>query len=261
VIVKTDAIVLQATRFRESSKLASLYTREHGKMRVIARGAMQAKNRYGALLQPMAFLSTVIYRKEGRDLQNLSNAEPVERFATTARSLERLSAGMAIVELIDATMHDEDRNEELFETVVEALRALDAAGSDETNVLLWFITRLALSLGYGVQTDDCGICRAPVAPADGEVSYSLSLGAPLCSEHHDAAGYRPMSRPAFTLLGQLLETSALGAGALPAPSDARAELREALTSFVRFHVDGLRRLNAGTVAMKILGGEHSAPTN
>ena len=80
MISTSEAIVLQTRRFSESSKIVTLYTRVHGKQSVIARGALQAKSKFGSVLQPMAFLSTTIYRKEGRDLHNLSAAETIERF-------------------------------------------------------------------------------------------------------------------------------------------------------------------------------------
>ncbi|MEP7219243.1 MAG: DNA repair protein RecO, partial [Bacteroidota bacterium] len=124
MIVKTDSIVLRTRKFRESSKIVTLYTREHGKMSVVARGVVRPKSKYGSALQPMAFLSTNVYRKEGRDLHNLSIAEPLERFNVLSSSLERLSAGMAIVEIVEAAMHDEDRNEPLFEALLAALRTL-----------------------------------------------------------------------------------------------------------------------------------------
>jgi DNA repair protein RecO len=254
LISTTEAIVLQTRRYSESSKIVALYTREHGKQSVIARGALQAKSKYGAVLQPMAFLSTTFYRKEGRDLHNLSSAETVERFPMLATDLERMTIGLAIVELVSASMHDEDRNEQIFDAIVTALRALGSAESNGTNVLLWFVVRLSGLLGYAIGTSECGVCSEPVtAPVGGDVAYSLALGAPLCAEHRDTGVYRMLPADAFDLLGEISGSSVLDAASLVSDERSRTILLEAVTSFVRHHIDGIRKLKVGSVAASLLG--------
>jgi DNA repair protein RecO (recombination protein O) len=256
VISKTDAIVLHTRRFRESSKIVTLYTREHGKIGVVARGAMQTRSRMAAMLQPMAAISAIIYRKEGRELQNLSKAEPLERYPRISESLERMSVGLTIVELVNATMHDEERHDDLFVAIVEALRALDSEG-DEGIVLLWFMTRLAGLLGYSVSTGGCGVCEEEVATAGADVAYSIPLGAPLCAEHRESGTYWPMSTGAYRLLDRLQELSAAEAAFLEIDEASTSALNDALVAFIRFHVEGLRRLNVSNVMGKVL---RSTPT-
>lgn len=256
MIVKTDAVVLQTRRFRESSKIVTFYTREFGKIGAIARGAIQAKSKFGSVLQPMSLVSAVLYRKEGRDLQNLSSAEPIERFGYLTESLERMSAGFAIVELVNAVMHDEDKSEAMFDTLVDALRALNRSDANETFVVAWFMIRLSMLLGYAVKTEECGICAEPIEVTRSSVPYSLTIGAPLCSEHRESIAYRALGAPAFELLREIGRVTAGSAAAMKENLPAGSELQDALTAFIRFHVDGLRRLNVGNVSGQILG---SAP--
>jgi DNA repair protein RecO (recombination protein O) len=258
VIVKTDAVVLHTRRFRESSKIVTLYTREHGKMSVVARGVLQPKSKYGSAIQPMAFLSVLVYRKEGRELQNLSNAETVERFGVLTSSLEKMTTAMGIIEIVDAAMHDEDRNEELFNTLVAALRALNDPAAAETSVHLWFLIRLATILGYALRTEQCGVCGEPFEMGE-IVPYSLSIGAPLCSEHRDSMTYRQFSRRAFELLGALELLEVGDASAIHPEVPVASELADALTAFIRFHVEGLRRLKVRSVSAKVLDAVMGPP--
>lgn len=252
MIVKTDAVVLHTLRFRESSKIVTLYTREFGKMSVIARGVVQPKSKYGSVLQPMSHISLVVYRKEGRDLHNMSVAEPIERYGVLMGSLERMTSGMAIVEIVNASMHDEDRNEQIFEALVAALGALNREDADETSVHLWFLVRLANLLGYAVRTDECGICEEPVEPSGESVPYSLSVGAPLCAEHRDAMAYRSLSPAAFDLLRLLSRSEAEEIAWGRSDPRAVSELVDTLTTFIRYHVEGLRRLKVRNVSAKVL---------
>jgi len=253
VIVKTEAVVLHARRFRESSRIVTLYTREYGKMSVVARGVVRPKSSYGPNLQPMGYLSVVIYRKEGRELQNLSTAEPLARFGVLTGSLERMTAGMAVVEIINAAMHDEDRNEALFEALVATLKMLNREDVDESSAYLWFLIRLSNLLGYAIRTNECGVCDEPV-PTEGTIPYSLSLGAPLCAEHRNAAGGRSLSPEAFGLLRRLCAAAADDLAGMSPATAAGAELLDMLTAFIRYHVEGLKRLKVRSVSAKLLDG-------
>ncbi len=259
MIVKTEAVVLHAFRFRESSKIVTLYTREFGKMSVIARGVSQPKSKYGSVLQPMSCISVVVYRKEGKDLHNMSAAEPIGRFNVLMESLERMSAGMAIVEIVNAAMHDEDRNAQLFEALVAALEALNRTDADESSVHLWFLVRLATLLGYAVNTDRCGICDEVVEPRGETVPYSLSVGAPLCAEHQESIAYRALSPGAFDMLRLLCGSEAAQIRWGPSEPRAIAELVDMMTAFMRFHVEGLRRLKVRNVSAKVL--DDSVPSH
>lgn len=253
MIQQTEAIVLGARRFSESSKIVTLYTRESGRMGVMARGAMRPKNKFGASLQPLSYISAVIYIKEGRELQNISAAESVRRFPGLWGNLERMATGLEIVELVNASVHGEDRNEALFLSIVEGLGGLNDEHNDPALLSLWFMNRLAESLGYAVRTEGCGVCDEEASVAEeGGVVYSIPVGAPLCAEHREAAGYRVIARDSFSLLRDLTACEARDAGKLKVERKAAMELRDVLSSFLRYHVDGLRRLRAGEVSAALL---------
>ena len=254
MIEETEAIVLGTRRFSESSKIVTLFTRNLGKIGVVARGAMRPKNKFGAALQSFSYVDTVIYVKEGRELQNISSAESVRRFSKISSSLERMSAGLEIVELVNASIHGEDRNEELFDAIVAALDALNDPETEPSLVSLWFMNRLANVLGYGVRTEGCGVCDEEAdLIAEKGAAYSIAAGAPLCAEHRDAVGYRMIPSDSFTLLRLLGQSEAKEAGKFEASQKSLMELHDVLISFLRYHVDGLRRLRAGEVAAAMFG--------
>ena len=254
MIEQTEAIVLGARRFSESSKIVTLFTRNLGKIGVVARGAMRPKNKFGAALQPLSYVDSVIYVKEGRELQNISSAESVRRFPKISRDLERLSSGLEIVELVNAAVHGEDRNEELFDAIISALDALNDPDTKPSLVAIWFMGRLADVLGYGVRTEGCGVCDEDAGVAEhGGVAYSIPAGAPLCAEHRNAAGYRMIPSNSFTILGLLSQLDASSAGLLNADQKSLTELHDVLVGFLRYHVDGLRRLKVSGVTATLLG--------
>jgi DNA repair protein RecO (recombination protein O) len=253
VITRCEAIVLQTRPFRESSRIVTLFTREQGKLGVVARGVTRAKSPLGAVLQPMNHLTATVYVKEGRDLQNLSGAESLQRCFGITDSLERITTGLSIVELVNAVVPDGDRNDHLFTVLLGALRELNDPSSRERHVHLWFIVQLADALGYTIRTDGCGVCDEPMPYIVGDVHYSLAIGAPLCGEHRQGAAARTLSSEAFALL-KALESSDVGkVSAVMCSEKGGGELLDALTAFIRYHVDGMHRLKVGEVTAKLLG--------
>ena len=76
-IVQTDALVLRSHRLGETSLIVTLFTRDFGLMRCVAKGARGGKSRFGAALEPGVSIAAVVYRKLTRDLQLLSKADIV----------------------------------------------------------------------------------------------------------------------------------------------------------------------------------------
>jgi DNA repair protein RecO (recombination protein O) len=71
----TEAIVLHAFDYLESSRIIRLLTRESGLQSVLARGARKSRGRYGSALDLFAEGSAQIYVKPNRELHNLAGFE------------------------------------------------------------------------------------------------------------------------------------------------------------------------------------------
>lgn len=260
MILNTEAVVLHTRRFSETSLIVTCFTRDRGKLTVLARGAFRPKSKYASVLQPMGYLRLIFYWKEGRDLQTLSSAETIARFPRLGSTLERMTAGLTILELVNACLHDDGAHQQLFDCLVAALQGLDRPDVQPPAVTLWFMARLANELGYALRTDECGVCDEQVSVREESVPYSISMGAPLCAEHTEAASYRPLPTPSWTLLRQVLNAQPEHLNTIVASTAAATELYDALSSFIKFHVEGMRRLRVTPVAGKILAAQGATTT-
>jgi len=147
-ILHTEAVVLRSIDFSETSKIVTFFTLERGKMGVIAKGARATKSRFGSTLEPMNQISVVIHCKEGRDLQILSEASHVQHHNTLRSSLDRMETGLRIIELMNALMQSDQKNEKVFSLLISSLTALDIAPGRTTNLWPFFQLRLASILGF-----------------------------------------------------------------------------------------------------------------
>ena len=147
-IIRTEAVVLRSLDYGETSQIVTLFTREKGKLGVMAKGARRPKSSFGATLQPMAYTQVVFYYKPTRTLQTLSESSHVESFHRLRRDLTSITVGLRIVELVDALMEDEDPQPDAFALLVRVLRRLNTGSPRATN--LWPYLQLQLARVLGV---------------------------------------------------------------------------------------------------------------
>jgi len=94
-IVRTEAFVLKAFRFGETSMIYRLLTRDRGVVPVIAKGARSPRSRLGAAVDPFRRLDVTYYDKPGREIQTLVDVELLAGHPGVTASLERLEAAGA----------------------------------------------------------------------------------------------------------------------------------------------------------------------
>jgi DNA repair protein RecO (recombination protein O) len=89
MITKTEAVVLKSMNYRDSSKIVTFYTRGFGKVKCIAKGARQMKSKFGAGLEPITNVSLVLYKKEHRELQLVSQCDAIKTTVSLSEWLWR----------------------------------------------------------------------------------------------------------------------------------------------------------------------------
>src|SRR5438270_2923486 len=123
---KATAIVLRTTDWSESSRIATLWTREFGKVRVLAKGGRRLRSNFENALDLLTHCSIVILRKSSGSLDLLTEAQVVRRFPRLRADLPALYAAYYIAELLADWTEDYDPHPVLFD---EALATLDALGT------------------------------------------------------------------------------------------------------------------------------------
>src|SRR6266568_2616662 len=97
---KAQALVVRTTDWSESSRIATLWTRELGKVRVVAKGARRLKSNFDSALDLLTVCSIVLLRKSSGSLDLLTEAQVVERFPQLRTDLPALYAAYYVAELL-----------------------------------------------------------------------------------------------------------------------------------------------------------------
>ena len=254
MIVKSEAIVLRTMRYRETSRIAALYTKEIGKISVVAKGARDGRSRLGGALQPMNHVGVLFYMKESRDLQLLTQCDIVRSFPPLSTDLDRMAAGMAAVELTDAVTPAEEPNGPLFDLLSATLAAVSGATKQPGNALYYFELHLLGIIGFRPDLAVCTRCRRHIDPRGEGSAVHLSVNGILCAAcSGKGGGLETLSPAALAVLQRLQGTgSPASAAHMVLNGRVRVEIAGVLRRFLLAHVEGMRTLRSESVFSSIL---------
>lgn len=239
-VVVTEAIVLHAFDYLESSRIVRLLTRDAGVRSVLARGARSSRKRFGAALDLFAQGSAELHTKPGRDLDTLSAFDVTRSRAGLGAGLERFAGAGAIAELALRFGHDADAAG-VFDAIADVLDALvEAPANRARDITLSGGWRLLAELGVAPTIDACAECHA-VVDGDSPATFSHPVGGVLCARcAHLARGGRTLPAGARAALRDWLSGES---HPIVDRQEARAHQR-LLREFVREHLADDRPLPA-----------------
>ena len=179
-LLVTDAIVLHAVNYLESSRILRLATREAGVQSVVARGARSSRKRFGSAVDLFAQGPAQLQMKSGRELHTLISFDVTRSRPALGADLARFAAASALGECVLRVVHD-DAAPAVFDGVTMALDALVVATPGETvGVTLAALWRLVSEIGFTPVLDRCAECHTPIG-ADEDAVFSHAAGGTLCA--------------------------------------------------------------------------------
>ncbi len=184
-IIRTEGVVLRRRDFSESSRIAVVYTRDAGKVQLLARGARAAKNKFGGALEPLSRGEFVFYWRENKELFTLAETAVISPGRFIREDPKRLPFGLAVIEATDKLSGEGDADAALYELVASSLAALDGGGPPAA-LLSQFLFKLAAQLGLKPDVDKCASCGRTELRAG--VALVLKEGTVVCRDCQPADG-------------------------------------------------------------------------
>jgi len=177
---KAEGLVLKRIKFGETSEIITLYTKEFGKLQLIAKGARDPRKRLSSILQFLSHIGVVFYLKEERELQLLSQAHLINPFWEIKGDLDRFLTASAGAEFIFRLQIGQQSHPDLFHLL---LAFLQRAGNYEClkSLLISFLLQTSRVLGYGPSLSQCIHCKRGIASSvKGDLFFSPEEGGLVC---------------------------------------------------------------------------------
>jgi DNA repair protein RecO (recombination protein O) len=196
---RSEAIVLRRSDFGEADRMLTLFTREFGKLKALAKGARKPQTRKSGHVE--LFMRTNFLFARGRDIDIITQAELVEAYPALREDLIRTTYASYAVELLDRFTVEEDRDLDKYNLLSDALGWF--AVSD--NLLLagrYYELRLLALAGFQPQLFRCVACDELIQEQDQFLSAELGgLLCPNCRPQDRRA--RPVTAAAVKVLRYL----------------------------------------------------------
>jgi DNA repair protein RecO (recombination protein O) len=191
-----DAVVLRNYKSGEADRIAVLWTREHGKIRVLAKGSRKANSKLGGALDPLSLVRVNLVQGKG-DLYVTRNVAHLQTLPTLRASYQRISAGYAVVEGVDAIPLDDVADEGIYDLLVKVMTSLDEPQFDPTLVPAAFFLKFLAYDGSEPLLEECAGCGSP-GPF---YAFDAGIGGVLCETCRRGT---PLSSDTYSLLVRIL---------------------------------------------------------
>lgn len=239
-LLVTEAIVLHAFDYLESSRIVKLVTRDSGMRSALAKGARKSRRRFGSGLDLFGQGTAFLHTRPGRELDTLSGFEDVRSRSDLGSDLERFTGAETIAEIVLSLGRD-GADAELFDAVAGALDGLSGqtgfAAREATLAGAW---RIVSALGFTPALDECAECNRSLDASEVAL-FTHSAGGVLCKRCASlSASGRKLPASARAAIAGWMEGRH---NALLGDADARAHQR-LLREFLSHHLHDGRSLRA-----------------
>lgn len=159
-LIRDQAVVLTRLDYSESSQVIVLFTREHGKVRAIAKGIKRStKQRFAAGIDLLEIGSVNLSARQERqaNLANVTEWKQARSLSGLREKLHRIQAGQYVAEITAALTEDWDPHEALFDGLLSALSAL-ADAPESLGLVTAYQRTLLVEIGSWPRFDACVSC-------------------------------------------------------------------------------------------------------
>ena len=247
IVHQAEAFVLRTWPVHEADHIVSLFTRDEGKLKGIAKSSAKSRRRFGGALEPMTHVLASYVEKPRQDLVRLDSCEILASPLSEPVDYARAAALAFFAEVLEETLPDHDPQDPVFRLALAVLEHTRAGQIwlPVTYFSLW-ITRL---MGWMPDLAHCLICRRPFA--SGPAFFQAQADGLVCHEHRNAAS-RSLSAPSLAAADRIFRNPIAALAAEDWPRSRAADLRRFTLQALERHLE--RRLHSAG-ALASLGSE------
>jgi DNA repair protein RecO (recombination protein O) len=250
-VLTSEAVVLRTWPVHEADLIVSIFTRDYGKVRGVAKSALRSRKRFGGALEPMTVARAWFAERPRQELVRLDQLEIVRSPLSTPVDHARMTVLSFFAEVLDEALPEHDPQETVFRLLLAVLEQTTPAQSEIvqpwmalTYFSLW-ITRL---MGLLPDIAHCTACGEALLA--GETSFN-TLGDGLFCAAHRGGNASELSADSWQLAQRMLRAPAATFAAEAWPRRRGQDLRRFTVQALERHLE--RKLRSAE-ALGRLGG-------
>jgi DNA repair protein RecO (recombination protein O) len=229
---ESEAVVLRTYPLREADLLVTLFTRNEGKVRGVARSAKKSRRRFGGALEPLTLVRAFYEDRERQELARLDAFEVLESPLASEVSYPRAVALGHIAELLDELLPDREANDAVFRLTLSVLSRL--RGPEIWMPVTYFELWMTRLVGFLPDFSECMACGRAL---NGSRAYFHALADGLMCPEDKRLASSEMSSESRMLAGQMLRAPVESFSASAWPKAKAWDLRKFLMQTLERHIE------------------------
>ena len=251
MLYKVKAIVLGGIDIKEADKIVTLYSRERGKIRAVAKGVRKTKSKFGSSLEPFCLSNFVIYSK----YSGLHHAQPSglldiikdAEIEFSHRSLRQdifcFAYASFVSELVSSMTEEGPHGDPRIFYLLKEFLSIDP--KEPQNLKKRFLNYSAYSfsfrffdvLGYSPFIEECAICGSRDIVSKKKMGFSVNEGGIICEPCKDKkSGMPQFSFSSLQYFRKLLVSDACFLKNLKITEPQEREIKKVLQDYFDFYL-------------------------
>jgi len=234
-----EAIVVDKLNYSDTSKIVQLFGKTTGKISAIIKGGRGSNAKVGRIIDSFNHVNAIVYFKESRDLQTISDAELLTYHSGIREDISTLAYAGAALELIKTIVPEHQPNTRLFLGLKRILDRFNAADEPPEMLFARFLLFFLEEEGYAINTHHCNACGTTFTE-DGQKGFLYDTGV-ICNDCiKQGKEVKWISKELFIIFKGLKEGKTIESSRT---SEVKIVLR-LLDKYVRMHIPGFQGLRS-----------------
>lgn len=250
-VFTSEAVVLRTWPVQESDLIVSLFTRDYGRLRGVAKAALKSRKRFGGALEPMTVTRAWFAERPRQELVRLDHLEILRSPLSEPVDHTRMAVLSLYAEVIDEALPERDPQETVFRLLASVLEQTHTARSEIEQpwmALTYFSLWMTRLMGLLPDIGHCIVCGEALHGA--EVSFSSDGDGLFCSLHRNGSA-SALSADSWQLAQRMLKAPAAVFAGEPWTRKRGQDLRRFTLQTLERHLE--RKLKSAE-ALARLGG-------
>ena len=230
-----QGLVLKSVPLGEAGLMATLYTRDMGKLKAVVRSARKPTSKMVGHLEPLNLVHLSLASSRPGGIDTVIQAQILDSHSGLKADLEGIARAIYIAELADGFGAEGSQNTDMYNLLLETVRSLHGDSSSELT-LRYFELHILKCSGFMPELYNCVDCRCALEA--GKHRFSPELGGALCPDC-TPAGPRIMSLSvrAMKVLRFIDRARLAELPQLRVDPELRQELKDVLTATLKYWLD------------------------
>jgi len=248
-VLTSEAVVLRTWPVHEADLIVSLFTREYGKLRGVAKSALKSRKRFGGALEPMTLARAWFVERPRKELARLDQLEIVRSPLSAAVDQARLTVLSFFTEVVEEALPEHDPQETVFRLLVSVLEHTTAVRSESVQPwmpLTYFSLWMTRLMGLLPDIAHCTACGEALQPAG--VFFNPHADGLFCGVHRNGSA-GSLSADSWQLALRMLRAPAGAFAGEPWPRRRAQDLRRFAVQVLERHLE--RRLRSAEALARL----------